>query len=275
MLLRHLFTFGQSQRARIFARTGAVLFLITTILHGAVRGGHFEDVNSPWHKASGKFASLVGLAADDIKITGLTHHDPQMLLAELGISPGGSLVGFDAGQARYKLQNMDWVSAASVQRKFPNTLQIDVAEREPFAIWQQSGTYKLIDRDGVAMGGLELMSNSHLLLLTGDGANLQAQQLVNHLEAYPELKSKVSAAAYVGKRRWTLYLQNGVKIALPAENASVALKQVAELEASQHILSKGITDIDLRIAGQMTVALAEIEVPKKVVSADVGTKKPH
>jgi cell division protein FtsQ len=275
MILSRIYSIGQSQRARFFARTGAILFLATTILHGAIRGGHFEDVNSPWRQMSGKLASLVGLAADDIKITGLTHHDPQMLLAELGITPGGSLVGFDAGQARFKLQNMDWVSAASVQRKFPNTLEIDVAERIPFAIWQQAGAYSLIDRDGVAMGGLQLMRNSNLLLLTGDGANLHAQQLVNHLEAYPELRSKVSAAAFVGKRRWTLYLQNGVKIALPAEGVPEALQQVSALDASQQILSKGITDIDLRIAGQMTVALAEIEVPKKMVATNAGMKKAH
>jgi cell division protein FtsQ len=154
-------------------------------------------------------------------------------------------------------------------------IEIDVVEREPFAIWQQSGNYKLIDRNGIEMGGLELMRNSKLLLVTGDGANLSAQQLVNHLEVYPELRSKVSAAAFVGKRRWTLYLQNGVKIALPAEGISEALQQVSALDDSQQILSKGITDMDLRIAGQMTVALAEIEVPKKLVSADVVIKKAH
>jgi cell division protein FtsQ len=267
--------FGQSHSVRFAARSGALLFIGATILHGAARSGQFEDANSPWRQLSGKLASLVGLAADDIKITGLTHHDPQMLLNELAIVPGGSLVGFDAGLARFTLQNMPWVSVASVQRKFPNTLEIDVVEREPFAIWQQSGNYKLIDRNGIEMGGLELMRNSKLLLVTGDGANLSAQQLVNHLEVYPELRSKVSAAAFVGKRRWTLYLQNGVKIALPAEGISEALQQVSALDDSQQILSKGITDIDLRIAGQMTVALAEIEVPKKLVSADVVIKKAH
>jgi cell division protein FtsQ len=273
MLLARLSKFGQSQAVRFFARTSAVLFLSATILHGAVRGGHFEDVNSPWRQISGKMASLFGLAADDIKISGLTHHDPQMLLTELGVTPGGSLVGFDAGLARLTLQNMDWVSAASVQRKFPNTLEIVVAEREPYAIWQQAGAYKLIDRDGVAMGGLELMAKSNLLLVTGEGANLAAQQLVNHLEATPELKAKVSAAAFVGKRRWTLYLQNGVKIALPVSGIAEALQQVNALDASQHILSKGITDLDLRIAGQMTVALAEIEVPKKLGAAVAGKVK--
>jgi cell division protein FtsQ len=267
--------FGQSRRARFFVRSSAVLFLATTIIHGVMRGGQLDYEGSPWRQMPGKIASLVGLAADDIRISGLTNHDPQMLLGALGVIPGGSLVGFDAGAARSKLQSMDWVSAASVQRKFPNTLEISVAERVPFAIWQHNNTYTLIDRAGVAMGGLELMGQSHLMLVTGEGANLAAEQLVNHLEANPELMKKVSAAAMVGKRRWTLYLQNGVKVALPAEGEPEALKQVSELDASQNILSKGIREIDLRIAGQMTVAIAEIEDGKDVGEANQKVSQTH
>ena len=256
-------------------RSLAVLFLGATIVHGVVRGGQLDYEGSPWRQVPGKLASLIGLAAVDIRITGLTNHDPQMLLNTLGVVPGGSLVGFDAGSARQLLQNMDWISAASVQRKFPNTLEINVAERIPFAIWQHDNKYSLIDRAGVAMGGLELMGQSHLLLVTGEGANLSAAQLVNHLEANPELMKKVSAAAMVGKRRWTLYLQNGVKIALPAEGEPEALKQVSELDASQNILSKGIREIDVRVAGKMTVAIAEIEETKDLGASNEKVSQAH
>jgi cell division protein FtsQ len=263
------FALGQSRSVRALVRSSAVLFLAISIVHGILRSGQLEYEGSPWRQIPGKLSSLVGLAADDIRISGLTHHDPQLLLAALGVTPGGSLVSFDAGQARRLLEGMNWISTASVQRKFPNTLEISVTEREPFAIWQNGGTYSLIDRAGVTMGGLELLGQSHLMLVTGEGANLGAQQLVNHLEANPELMKKVSAAAMVGKRRWTLYLVNGVKIALPAEGVPEALTKVSELDASQNILSKGIREIDLRIAGQMTVAIAEIEQPKDAGAANV------
>jgi cell division protein FtsQ len=257
-------SFGQSRRAGALVRSGAVFLLAATLLHGVSRSGLLDYEGSPWQKMPGKIASLIGLAADDIRINGLTHHNPELILQTLGVTPGGSLVRFDAGQARSILQNMNWVSAASVQRKFPNRLEITIAEREPFAIWQHDGTYSLIDRAGVAMGGLELMGQSHLMLVTGVGANLQAEQLVNHLEATPELKSKISAAALVGKRHWTLYLSNGVKIALPVEGVPEALAKVSELDASQGLLSKGIRELDMRIAGQMTVAIAEIEQPVEI-----------
>jgi cell division protein FtsQ len=267
MMFANSIRFGQSWRARTIVRVGAVTLLAATMIHGVSRGGQLDYQGSPWLKLPGKFASMVGLAADDIRINGLTHHSPELVLETLGVTPGGSLVQFDAGQARSTLQNMNWISAASVQRKFPNRLEITIAEREPFAIWQHDGTYNLIDRAGVAMGGLELMGRSHLMLVTGAGANLQAEQIINHLEAYPELKTKVSAAALVGKRRWTLYFSNGVKVALPVEGVPEALAKLSELDSSQSLLSKGIREIDLRIAGQMTVAIAEIEQPVEVADS--------
>jgi cell division protein FtsQ len=261
MTVQKYLALGQSRRLRSFARSSAVLFLAVTVMHGVLRGGHLDYENSPWLKIPGKLSSLVGLAADDIRISGLTHHDPQVLLTALNVTPGGSLVRFDAVQARQLLEGMDWVAAASVQRTFPNKLEISVSERVPFAIWQHGAGYSLIDRSGFPMSGIELMAQSKLILVSGDGANLAVEQLVNHLEANPELKKKISAAALVGKRRWTLYLNNGVKIALPAEGVPEALTKVSELDASQNILSKGIREIDLRIPGQMTVAIAEIEQP--------------
>jgi len=74
---------------------------------------------------------------------------------------------------------------------------------------------------------------------------------------------KVQAAARVGERRWTLYLDNGVKIDLPEENVDAALKRVAELDATQNILSKGIREIDLRTNDRIVIALAEAVDPKK------------
>jgi cell division protein FtsQ len=265
----------QRRKARILVRGSAVLFLGATIVHGIMLGGQLDYEGSPWMRIPDKLASLIGLAADDIRISGLTHHDPEMLLHALDLKPGGSLVGFDAGQARRMLEGMDWVQTASVQRKYPNALEVVVSEREPFAIWQRDSSYYLIDKAGVAMGGLELLGHPHFLLVTGEGANLAAAELVNHLEATPELKKKISAAAWVGKRRWTLYLDNGVKVALPEQGVDEALAKVNALDASQNILSKGILALDLRIAGQMTVAIAEVEEPKTTSSLDKINSKKH
>ena len=252
-----------SNRAHFWGRTLSVGFLGASIVYGVLQGGQLDYEGSPLRNLPGKLASVVGLAADDIRVSGLTHHDPALLLQALGVHPGGSLIGFDAGQARRSLESMDWVASASVQRQYPNRLDISVAERVPFAIWQHEGAYSLIDEQGVPMGGLELLAQSHLPLVTGKDANLGAHEIVNHLEAYPMLFKRVSASAMVGKRRWTLYLDNGVKIALPEEGVSEALGHLSAIEEKTALLSKAIRVVDLRVPKQMTVSVIEIVNPKK------------
>lgn len=266
ILLRRIFQKLQSRKSRILVRSSAVVFLSATIVHGLTLGGQLDYEGSPWTRIPDKSASLIGLAANDIRISGLAHHDPELLMRALNVKPGGSLLGFDAGQARRLLEGMDWVASASVQRKFPNILEIAVIERQAIAIWQRDGLYYLIDNSGVAMGGLELLSKSKFLLVTGEGANFGAAELINHMEVTPALRLKIRAAAMVGKRRWTLYLDNGVKIALPETGVPEALAKVSALEASQGILEKGIAELDMRIAGQVTVSIAEVVEPVESVA---------
>lgn len=265
MALRRLPRSGPSLRTRFIARTGAVVLLFGAIIHGLVIGGHLDYDGSPWRKLPGKLASSLGFAADDIRITGLIHQEPETLLSAIGVTPGGSLVGFDASRARALLENLDWVAQAKVLRKYPNRLDIVVSERQPFAIWQRDGAHYVIDQTGTAMSTLDPRRLSSLLLITGEGAHRAVAGLVGELEAVPEVRARIAAAARVGQRRWTLYLDNGVTVALPETGADKALAMLAELDRSQGILSKGIKSLDLRFAGELVVELAEPVAPEKDV----------
>jgi cell division protein FtsQ len=255
-------TINPSRRARFMARAGAILFLGAALLHGLNQGGHLDYDGSPWLKLPGKLSGFVGMAADDIHITGLVHQEPETVLSAIGVKPGGTLIGFDAVKARRTLENLDWVSTATVQRLFPNQLEVSITERVPFAIWQRDGTYYVIDRSGAAMSSVEPSRLPQLPLVTGEGAHRAAEELINHLEAFPALMLKTRAAARVGQRRWTLYLDNGVTIALPETGEDKALARVQELDAASGLLSKGIRSVDLRIAGRMAVETVPVEEPK-------------
>ena len=251
--------FGQTKRARIGARASAVLFLGMTIFHSIILGGYLDYEGSPWAKVPGKLSGLVGLAADDIRIKGLVHQDPAMVLTALDIKPGGSLVGFDAANAKALLENLDWVSSANVQRRFPNQLEISVVERVPFAVWQRAGSYYVIDRSGSAMSNVLPGQLPALPLVTGEGAQFEVADLVNQLEASPDLKLKMNGAARVGQRRWNLYLDSGITVLLPEKDVGAALARLAALESSQQLLSKGVRSVDLRFPGRVIVGIAEIE----------------
>lgn len=249
---------GNRRSARLFVRIGALGILAMAAGFGLHDGGHLKYPGSPWENASGRVASLFGFAADGIRITGLKYHDAESLLIPIGVRPGGSLIGFDAANARNLLENMDWVLSAKVMRLFPNQLEISVVEREPFALWQRGGSHYVIDETGSAMSSLDPARMPKLPLVTGEGAQSAISELVNQLEAHPRLKSKMLAAARVGQRRWTLHLDNGVSVALPERDVEKAMTRVEELDQRYDLLSKGIKGIDLRVAGRVTVMVSEV-----------------
>lgn len=121
----------------------------------------------------------------------------------------------------------------------------------------------MIDQTGTAMSTLDPRRLSSLLLITGEGAHRAVADLVSELDAVPQVKARVAAAARVGQRRWTLYLDNGVTIALPETDTAKALAILARLERNQGLLSKGVKSIDLRLPGEFIVQLAEPVTPEK------------
>jgi cell division protein FtsQ len=252
-----LYAIGNTRRARFAARTGAVTLLAATIFHGVLVGRHLGDGDGPGVGWPGRLAAVAGFAANDIKVEGLTNHEPEAVLAAINVKPGTSLLGFDALQAKRILENIDWVASAKVQRLFPNKLEIAVVERVPFAVWQRGKSYYAIDRSGAAMSGIPAATLARLPLISGEGAQIAIAKFVNQLEEVPDLKAKIRAVARVGSRRWSIYLDNGVTILLPEYDVDAALDLAARLDATQELLSKGIVSLDLRLADRMTVVAAK------------------
>jgi cell division protein FtsQ len=251
--LGRLWRLGDLVIVRALSRTLACGFLIAVIGYGLVRGEHLDSIDSPDHSLLGRIAPIFGYSAQTIRISGLERRTPEAVLAAIGIEPGSPLFGFDAEQARNLLQNIDWVKKAGIRLVFPNTLEIEITEREPFAIWQREGRYYLIDHTGVAMGADVKNYAGILPLVTGAGAQLAAYDLFNQLASHRELGAKVKAAARVGGRRWNLYFANNVAVALPEEGVDAALEWIERADREHGLLSKGIVGVDLRLQGRAVI----------------------
>ena len=187
--------------ARLLGRAGGVTFLAAAVGYGAMLGGHLDG--SRLDALSGKVAGTFGYAAQEIRISGLEWQSPPAVLAAVGVTPGGPLVGFQPAEARRTLESLDWVESARVQRLFPNQLEISVVERQPFAVWQRGGMFHVIDEAGVTLTGIEPGDVPGLPVVTGAGAETAVAQLVNHMEAHPGLRSKLKAAGRVGSGVWS------------------------------------------------------------------------
>lgn len=258
---------------RVAMRVGAVSALLLAIFHGVVQGGHLNGADSLWHRLPGKLAGIVGQAADDIEISGLEKHDSRLVLEAMQIKPGGSLLGFSPDEAKKRLEALDWVLSAAVRREFPNRLLVSLVERQPFAIWQIDGSFRVIDRTGVVMSGIDPSQLNGVLTVTGAKANEAVAELVNQLEALPDLRMKVRAASRVGQRRWNLYLDSGTKILLPAENGGGEFGKALALAQSNGLLSGATAEIDLRVSGLMRISAAVPEEVSPETTSSISTQE--
>lgn len=258
---------------RVAMRTAAVLGLLLAVVHGTVEGGHLKGADGLSHRLPGKLAGLVGQAADDIEISGLEKHDSSLVLEAMQVRPGGPLLGFSPDEAKKRLEALDWVVSAAVRREFPNRLLVSLVERQPFAIWQIDGSFRVIDRTGVVMSGIDPSQLNGVLTVTGAKANEAVGELVNQLEALPDLRMKVRAASRVGQRRWNLYLEGGTKILLPAESGSGEFGKALSLAQSNGLLSGAAAEIDLRVPGLMRISAAVPEEVSPETTSSISTQE--
>jgi cell division protein FtsQ len=248
-----LWHWGNLLAVRAFTRAFACLILFMSLGYGLVQGDHLAAPAGQGHSLISRIAPIFGRSAQTIRIAGLKRQSPDKVLAALGLEPGSPLFGFDPDNARRLLENIDWVEQANVRTVFPNILEIDIVEREPFAIWQRDGRHYVIDRTGAAMSLDAAAYAGKLPLVSGRGAQTAAYELFNQLRPHSGLLGKVKAAARVGMRRWTLYFDNNVKVALPEKEMDAALTWIERADAEYGLLSRGIISVDLRLVQRVAI----------------------
>lgn len=154
----------------------------------------------------------------------------------------------DLAATRRRLLQFGWIRDARVSRRLPDTLVIDVIERQPAAIWQDHGQLSLIDADGVVLEPVRIDHMPDLPLLVGPAANRHVAELAALLEATPQLRAQIAGATWMGERRWDIRFQSGEILSLPegGDEARRALLSFAALDQQESLLGRGFARIDMR-----------------------------
>jgi len=163
----------------------------------------------------------------------------------------------DVAAIRRRLLQFGWVKDARVSRRLPDTLVIDIVERQPAALWQDRQRLALIDSEGVVLDRVPVDKMPDLPLLIGPGANARARDLDGLMTEVPTLKPQLASATWIGGRRWDLAFQTGETVALPEgkRDARRALVKFAKVDRSAGLLGRGLVRFDLRVPGKMIVRL--------------------
>ena len=213
-----------------------------------------------------------GLPVVEIIVQGRNMQPEASVLEALGVTRGDPLLGFSIEQARRRIDRLAFVEHATVERRLPGTVLVQLTERRPFAVWQNQGRFVLIDRNGQVvaqqgMNGKDAEAFAQLPLVVGAGAPAAAAALVDALDTQPTVRSQVVAAVRVGQRRWNLTLRSGADVLLPEGEEVPALARLAQLEDHMQLLERPLVNIDLRLPDRLQLRMRPQPAPD---AADSG-----
>jgi cell division protein FtsQ len=179
------------------------------------------------------------------------------VLAIGGVNGRSSLLFLDAGAVRDRLKANPWIADATILKFYPNQLQIDVVERSAFALWQSNGKLSVIAEDGAVLESYVSRRFLTLPLVVGKGAETRARDFLALLARYPQFKAVTRAVIFVGERRWNLRTKDGLDIRLPENDVGHALAALSKLDKDEHLFSRDIVAIDMRLPDRLTVQLSD------------------
>jgi cell division protein FtsQ len=193
-------------------------------------------------------AGQAGFEVDRVEVRGVEHLNELKVYERVLGERDRAMPLVDIHAVREQLLQLSWVKDARVSRQLPDTLVIDIVERKPHAVLQKPNRLVLIDDTGHELEPVSAARAKGMLAISGPGAQRQVEELSGLLDAAPALKPQVSAAEWVGNRRWNLTFKTGQVLALPQgdNEAAGALVSFARLDGVNRLLGGKVTAFDMR-----------------------------
>lgn len=232
-----------------------VLAVGTMLVRSAEPGGALDRLR----RGLAEDVAGAGMRVANIVVEGRANTPEPALRAALGVRLGEPILAVPIGQAQARIERLSWVDHATVERRLPGTIVVRLIERRPFAIWQDHGTFTLIDRAGNVVTNRNVADFRALPLVVGPGAPLAAARLIDALNAAPDVQRRMEAAVRVADRRWNLLLKSGLTVRLPEGHAVRAIARLVALDRKYDLLDRPLRFIDLREPNLLVIRPIEAE----------------
>lgn len=256
-------------------RWGMPAALVAALAGGAgwiYASGHAGAAVNQARDGAIALTARAGLRVQDILVVGRNRAGRDEIFRALGAERGQPILAFDPFAAKTRLEALNWVRAAMVERRLPDTIYVRLVEREPIALWQHNGKLAVIDREGVVVSREHLGRFDGLPMIVGEQAAEHAEAIIDILRARPVVRDAVAAIVRVGGRRWDLQLKAGVTVQLPEDGAARAVARLAELIARDGILARDVVAIDMRLPDRLVVRTRHGTRPLSGADAGAGPK---
>jgi len=226
------------------------------------------------HVAS--LATQAGFAVRRVEVHGVKHLNELTVYDRvLGAQGRQAMTRIDLAAIRADLMTLNWVEEARVSRELPDTLVVDIVERQPHAVLKLRGadgsdSFVLIDASGHELEPIAALRTRNRLVMAGEGAELKVAALTALLDAAPALRPQVAEAEWIGHRRWNLTFKTGQTLALPEgeEAAAHALVKFAQYDGTNQLLGGQATAFDMRLGDRIYARVPNREADAAAAAAE-------
>ena len=243
--------------------------LVGVFVLGAYTVAHYSGINETIKTEVAAAVGNAGFEVKRVEVSGVNRIDELKVYEITLAQKDRSMMLVDIDQVREDLMANGWIREARISRRLPDTLVVEIIEREPAAVWQRNGKLSLIDKTGFPLEDIQKEEVPDLPVIVGKKANERVPELTKLLSVAPALSPMVTGATWIGNRRWNLEFESGETLALPEgeKTAAAAFLNFARMDGVNRLLGRGVVHFDLRDAER-----AYLRMPKK---ADADTDAPE
>lgn len=239
--------------ARLAQRSGGLWaggFLAAWACYGMYVGGQYRLYLD-------EAGAALGFGLTDVEIRGLASLDSTPITERIDFGRHRSLLTVSAEGVRARIADLPWIADVSVEKIYPSKLLVTLSERRPYALWQDDGRVSVVDKTGAVMTDQIEERHLKLPLVVGHAANARAAEALGLIATVPQLAGRIHAAVLVAERRWNLVTNDGVELRLPQDKPDAALREVARLQQTKHLLDRDIEAVDLRTPDRLVIKLSD------------------
>ncbi len=262
------FTQAEVQRVLTWAILGVLLL-------AALLVANWFGVPQAAYRQLGVMTAKAGFEVRDIEVVGMRRVDQMKVYDMVLDHTNQPMLLVDIGEIQRDLSSYGWIKQVRVSRQLPDKLFIEIGERKPVAVWQNNGSYKLLDDQGKVLESISEAEIGNMPVVNGPNANKHLVSLTELLDNAQSLKSQVAGATWVGNRRWDIRFKSGETLALPEGEvlAAQALVNFTRMDGVHRLLGRNIIHFDLRDPDRMYMRKAPKEKPAEAKPTQAAPKK--
>lgn len=236
------------------------IFIISLLLTTFLNNIDFEK----YSKLLNNFLIKNGFTINNIQILGIKNIPKETIIKIVNNEKKSNIFNVNLLNIYNNLKNNDWVEELYIERVLPNTIKINIKEKEVIGIWQYEMSNKLITKNGETISTANINKfKIDLPIIHGNNANKNANSILKILETNKVLAKNIWSLDYVNNRRWNLHFKQGIIVLLPSKGVLKAWNEIIKLQKNYDVLNLGLTELDLRNPNKI---LGKISVDKDLIN---------